>query len=68
MSLKIINLIKDGSIDKEHILLQATENINISSYALVDRTFNKKMEIFQIFTGIFIVFLQKISKKGNMCP
>jgi hypothetical protein len=48
MSLKIINLIKDGGIDKEHILLQTTENINISSYAVVDRTFNKNGNILRL--------------------
>lgn len=64
MSLKILNLIKDGGIDKEHILLQATENININSYAVVDRTFNKNGNISNIHRH-FYRFPSKDIKKGE---
>lgn len=64
MSLKIENLIKDGDQDKEYILLIATENINISSYAIVDRTFNKDGNFSNIHKH-FYRFPSKEVKKGE---
>lgn len=64
MSLKIINLIKNGGKDNEHILLQATENVNISSYEVVDRTFNKNGNISNIHRH-FYRFPSKDIKKGE---
>ncbi len=64
MSLKIINLIKDGDKDKEYILLEATENVNIGSYAIVDRTFNKDGNISNVHKH-FYRFPSKEVKKGE---
>lgn len=64
MSFKIIKLIKDGGKDNEHILLQATENVNISSYAVVDCTFNKNGNISNIHRH-FYRFPSKDIKKGE---
>ena len=41
MSLKIIAIHNHGDAEQEYLMLQATENINIGFFAVVDRTFNK---------------------------
>lgn len=64
MSLKIINLIKDGGRDNEYILLEATQNVNIGSYAIVDRTFNKNGNLSNVHKH-FYRFSSKDVKKGE---
>lgn len=64
MSLKIINLIKEGGKDNEYILLEATQNVNISSYAIVDRTFNKNGNLSNVHKH-FYRFPSKEVKKGE---
>jgi hypothetical protein len=64
MSLKIINLIKDGGKDNEYILLVATQNVNISSYAVVDRTFDKNGNLSNVYKH-FYRFPSKDVKKGE---
>ena len=39
MSLIIENLNKDGDASKEYLLLKATTDFDMSSYAVVDRTY-----------------------------
>lgn len=64
MSLKIINLVKEGGKDKEYILLKATENVNIGNYAIVDRTFSKDGNLSNIHKH-FYRFPSKEIKKSE---
>lgn len=53
MSLKINSLKKDGNALKEYLLLEATENINLSDYAIVDRTFDADGNVSNLFKHFF---------------
>lgn len=64
MSLKINNLKKDGDTSKEYILLEATEEVNINNYAIVDRTFDKDGKASNI-NKHFYRFPSQIIKKGE---
>jgi hypothetical protein len=64
MSLKINNLEKDGDQTKEYILLEATQDVNIGCYAIVDRTFNNKGHISNVHKH-FYRFPSKDVKKGE---
>lgn len=64
MSLKITNLQKDGDAEREYILLEATSDVNIGDYAIVDRTFNKEGKLSNIHMHFFW-FPKKLIKKGE---
>ncbi len=64
MSLKIITLNKEGDKDKEYILLKATQNVNIGSYAIVDRTFDINGNLSNVHKH-FYRFPSKEVKKGE---
>ena len=64
MSLKISNLEKDGDASKEYILLQATDDVNISAYAIVDKTFNKDGKVSNVHKH-FYRFPSQTVKKGE---
>lgn len=64
MSLKISNLEKDGDAAKEYILLEATDDVNIGAYAIVDKTFNKDGKVSNIHKH-FYRFPAQTVKKGE---
>lgn len=64
MSLKISTLQKDGDASNEYILLEATEDVNISNYAIVDRTFNKGGKVSNVHKHFFR-FPSQTVKKGE---
>jgi len=64
MSLKISTLQKDGDASNEYILLEATEEVNISNYAIVDRTYNKDGKVSNVHRHFFR-FPSQIVKKGE---
>ena len=64
MSLKICNLKKDGDSSKEYILFEATEEVNLSNYAVVDRTFDKDGQVSNIHKH-FYRFPSLVIKKGE---
>ncbi|MBN8876745.1 MAG: hypothetical protein J0I32_04310 [Sphingobacteriales bacterium] len=53
MSLRIDNLKKDGDASEEYLLLEATENINLHDYAVVDRTFDTNGDLSNLFRHYF---------------
>ena len=64
MSLKIYNLKKDGDASKEYILLEATEDVDIGNYAIVDRTFSQEGNVSNVHKHFFR-FPSKSVKKGE---
>ncbi|WP_158827533.1 hypothetical protein [Mucilaginibacter lacusdianchii] len=64
MSLKITKIQKDGDAKEEYILLEATENVNISAYAVIDKTFNKDGKVSNVHKH-FYRFPSKTVKKGE---
>lgn len=64
MSLKISTLQKDGDASNEYILLEATEDVNIGNYAIVDRTFNKNGKVSNVHKHFFR-FPSRTVKKGE---
>jgi hypothetical protein len=64
MSLKIIKIDKDGDQNKEFILMEATANINLSSYAIVDRTYNPDGTVSNVHRH-FYRFPAKNVEKGD---
>lgn len=63
MSLVIDNLQKDGDASKEYLLLKAIADVDISSYAVVDRTY-KNGQVSNIHKH-FYHFPSKKVKKGE---
>jgi len=64
MSLRISNLKKNGDADNEYILLEATADVNISNYAIVDKTFDKDGSVSNIHKHYYR-FPSKDVKKGE---
>lgn len=64
MSLKIDILKKDGDADMEFIRLKATADVNISKYAIVDKTFNKDGSVSNVHKHYYR-FPSKLVKEGE---
>lgn len=64
MSLKIDSIHKHGNANEEYILLEATDDVNIGNYAVVDKTFNKDGKVSNVHRH-FYRFIGKTIKKGE---
>lgn len=64
MSLKISTIQKDGNASKEYILLEATADVDISTYAVIDKTFNKDGKVSNVHKH-FYRFPSKTVRKGE---
>jgi hypothetical protein len=53
MSLKINTLKKHGDASEEYLILEATDNINLSDYAVVDRTYDAEGKVSNIFRHFY---------------
>lgn len=64
MSLKINKLGKNGDASQEYLLLEATEDLNLQDYAVVDRTFDETGNVSNVFRHTYR-FPAKPVKKGE---
>lgn len=64
MSLQISRLAKDGDASQEYLLLQATADINLNDYAVVDKTFDEEGKPSNVMRHFFR-FPKKEIKKGE---
>jgi hypothetical protein len=64
MSLKINAIHNHGDAKEEYVFLQATADIDLGNYAVVDRTFNKDGKLSNVHRHYFR-FPTKLIKKGD---
>lgn len=62
--IKINKIKKEGGVKKEYVLLQATEDVNIGNYAIMDNTFDEDGRLSNIHPHFFH-FPSKNVKKGD---
>lgn len=53
MSLEIRSIHNNGNASEEYIILQATKQINLNNYAVVDRTFDENGNVSNIFRHFY---------------
>lgn len=62
MSLIIKNFQKHGDAKKEYVLLQATQDLNLKDYMVIDRTFDKEGKVSNIHRHPFSFPTQEVKK------
>jgi hypothetical protein len=64
MSLKITLIQKDGDAKKEYLFLQATADVNLHDYVIVDRTYSKDGKVSDIHKHFYRFPVHQV-KKGE---
>lgn len=64
MSLKINAIHNHGDAKEEYVFLEATADVDLGNYAIVDRTFNKDGKLSNVHRHYFR-FPAKLIKKGD---
>lgn len=62
MSLEIIKIEYKGDAKEEYILLKATKTINVSNYAIVDRTFDEEGNVSNIYRHFYRFPAQQVQE------
>jgi len=64
MSLEIVTIQNNGNASEEYVLLKATKTVNLSNYAVVDRTFDEEGNVSNIYRHFYRFPSQQV-KEGE---